>query len=57
MFDAIVLSNGCGDATVALQLLSHLQDDGCLERGIINTDAPPSLHSPVVAPMLHMVDL
>ena len=27
MFDAIVLSNGWGDTTVALQLLSHLQDD------------------------------
>ena len=27
MFDAIVLSNGWGDATAALQLLSHLQDD------------------------------
>ena len=27
VFDAIVLSNGWGDATVALQLLSHLQDD------------------------------
>ena len=27
MFDAIVLSNGWGDATVVLQLLSHLQDD------------------------------
>ena len=28
VFDAIVLSNGWGDATAALQLLSHLQDDG-----------------------------
>ena len=37
VFDAIVLSNGWGDATAALQLLSHLQ------RGIINTDAPPGL--------------
>ena len=27
MSDAIVLSNGWGDATAALQLLSHLQDD------------------------------
>ena len=27
VFDAIVLSNGRGDATAALQLLSHLQDD------------------------------
>ena len=27
MFDAIVLSNGWGDATTALQLLSHLQGD------------------------------
>ena len=27
VFDAIVLSNGWDDATVALQLLSHLQDD------------------------------
>ena len=27
MFDAIVLSNGWGDATAALQLLSHLQED------------------------------
>ena len=27
VFDAIVLSNGWGDATVALQLLSHIQDD------------------------------
>ena len=27
MFDAIVLSNGWGDATAALQLLSHLQGD------------------------------
>ena len=27
MFDAIALSNGWGDATVALQLLSHLQGD------------------------------
>ena len=27
MFDAIVLSNGWGDATAALQLLSHLPDD------------------------------
>ena len=27
MFDAIVLSNGWGDATAALQLLLHLQDD------------------------------
>ena len=27
MFDAIVLSNEWGDATAALQLLSHLQDD------------------------------
>ena len=27
VFDAIVLSNGWGDATAALQLLSHLQDD------------------------------
>ena len=27
VFDAIVLSNGWGDATTALQLLSHLQDD------------------------------
>ena len=27
MFDAIVLSNGWDDATAALQLLSHLQDD------------------------------
>ena len=26
MFDAIALSNGWGDATAALQLLSHLQD-------------------------------
>ena len=27
VFDAIVVSNGWGDATAALQLLSHLQDD------------------------------
>ena len=27
VFDAIVLSNGWGDSTAALQLLSHLQDD------------------------------
>ena len=27
VFDAIVLSNGWGDVTAALQLLSHLQDD------------------------------
>ena len=27
VFDAIVLSNGWGDATAALQLLSHIQDD------------------------------
>ena len=27
VFDAIVLSNGWGDATAPLQLLSHLQDD------------------------------
>ena len=27
VFDVIVLSNGWGDATAALQLLSHLQDD------------------------------
>ena len=27
MFDAIVLSNGCDDATAALQLLSHLEGD------------------------------
>ena len=27
VFDAIVLSNGWGDATAALQLLSHLQND------------------------------
>ena len=27
VFDAIVLSNGWGDATTALQLLSHLQDE------------------------------
>ena len=27
VFDAIVLSNEWGDATAALQLLSHLQDD------------------------------
>ena len=27
MFDVIVLSNGWGDATAALQLLSHLQED------------------------------
>ena len=27
MFDAIALSNGWGDVTAALQLLSHLQDD------------------------------
>ena len=27
VFDAIVLSNGWGDATAALQLLSHLQDE------------------------------
>ena len=27
VFDAIALSNGWGDATAALQLLSHLQDD------------------------------
>ena len=27
MFDATVLSNGWGDATAALQLLSHLQDE------------------------------
>ena len=27
VFDAIVLSNGWGDATATLQLLSHLQDD------------------------------
>ena len=27
MFDAIVLSNGWGDATAAIQLLSHLQGD------------------------------
>ena len=27
VFEAIVLSNGWGDATAALQLLSHLQDD------------------------------
>ena len=27
VFDAIVLSNGWGDATAALQLLSHLHDD------------------------------
>ena len=27
VFDAIVLSNGWGDTTAALQLLSHLQDD------------------------------
>ena len=27
MFDAIALSNGWGDATAALQLLSHLQGD------------------------------
>ena len=27
VFDAIVLSNGWGDATAALQLLKHLQDD------------------------------
>ena len=27
VFDAISLSNGWGDATAALQLLSHLQDD------------------------------
>ena len=27
VFDAIALSNGWGDATTALQLLSHLQDD------------------------------
>ena len=27
VFDAIVISNGWGDATAALQLLSHLQDD------------------------------
>ena len=27
VFDAIVLSNGWGDATAALQLLLHLQDD------------------------------
>ena len=27
VFDTIVLSNGWGDATAALQLLSHLQDD------------------------------
>ena len=27
VFDAIVLLNGWGDATAALQLLSHLQDD------------------------------
>ena len=27
VFDAIALSNGWGDATVALQLLLHLQDD------------------------------
>ena len=27
VFDAIVLSNGWDDATAALQLLSHLQDD------------------------------
>ena len=27
VFDAIVLSNGCDDATAALQLLSHLEGD------------------------------
>ena len=27
VFDAIVLSNGWDDATAALQLLSHLEDD------------------------------
>ena len=30
VFDAIVLSNGWGDATAALQLLSHLQDDATI---------------------------
>ena len=27
VFDAIVLSNGCDDATAALQLLSHMEGD------------------------------
>ena len=44
VFDAIVLSNGWGDATAALQLLSTGR---CLERGIISTDAPPSFQEGV----------
>ena len=31
VFNAIMLSNGWGDATAALQLLSHLQDEGRIE--------------------------
>ena len=41
VFDAIVLSNGWGDATAALQLLSHLQDDA-LSVALLITNAPPS---------------
>ena len=39
VFDAIALSNGWGDATAALQLLSHLQGDAL--SSIIDADAPP----------------
>ena len=56
MFDAIVLSNGWGDATAALQLLSHLQD----ECGVINTDAPPApppVRTPDVAPLEKLTQL
>ena len=53
VFDAIVLSNGCGDATAALQLLSHLQEDALSVALLVPmplrasrkalTDSPPTM--------------
>ena len=41
MLDAIVVSNGWDDATVALQLLSHLEGDVLIpERGSVGSGQP-----------------
>ena len=44
MFDAIVISNGWDDATVALQLLSHF-GRGCIERGSVSSGNPAGVAS------------
>ena len=55
VFDAIVLSNGWGDATAALLIVAST--GRCPERGIIDTDAPPSFQEGIDGrPVLSLLD-